>query len=120
MVEHLINFNEDKMSQKVVQVLFEGQPFMGFGDVFKSAHNIILEQLLTDLGASFKQTASERIDGLGPAVEGQNYKLVGAGQAVKAVDFYLLHGDSTFYGMPINKNHVELMKDLTPYNFLTR
>ena len=120
MVEHLINFDPEIKKQRVVQVNIKDELVTAFEDFDGTSHNRMLENLLTKEGINFNLVVSPNsldVPGLGPAIKGEDYEIVGAGAVFKGRDVYLFTGKSTFYGIPINKERAKELTELTDYNF---
>jgi hypothetical protein len=95
---------------KVVQLSIDGKPLLAFGNII---HGNILASVLRKFGIEYK-LLENRLHERVPAIEGEHYKVLGAGKAAidaesKKAYFWDISGG---YGIGINEEHVNEIRKL--------
>ena len=103
-INQISGFNEKLVVQKFIQVYVKEKPYLKF---FNNSiyHYFALEEFLDNLKINYVKI--EKHGDLIPFPEGENYKLVGAGQTQTLSGECILHGESTSYNIKTNKKHLE-------------
>ncbi len=115
-----INWPEKSGEYKVVQLQMDQQNYIRFDPEYGSTHGSILMGLASKLRRYDRLQMIDFSDSTGtyqiPAPESDWYKLVGAGKAridlaKRRASFY---GNSYNYGVGINSQHLDSMREFTP------
>jgi len=95
---------------KVVQLLIDGKPNLAFGD---TNHGDILANFLKKFGIDFK-VLENRLHEMSPAIEGERYKVLGAGRAAVNTESKKAYfwEKSAGYGIGISEEHVNEIRKL--------
>ena len=95
---------------KVVQLLIDGKPNLAFGD---TNHGDILANFLKKLGIDFK-VLENRLHEISPVIEGERYRVLGAGKAVIDAESRKAYfwDKSAGYGVSISEEHVNEIRKL--------
>ena len=95
---------------KVVQLSIDGKPLLAFDDI---NHGNILANFLKKFGIDFK-VLENRLRERVPAIEGERYKVLGAGKAVIDAESRKAYfwDKSAGYGVSISEEHVNEIRKL--------
>ncbi len=102
-----VNWPEKDGRYKVVQIYLDGEPDMIF-DGLDMFHGISLFNYLLKRGIT-AETFMDKAGQLAPVLEGEKYKVVGAGNGIVKVEdrSLICHGRSRGYEIGIDATHLE-------------
>lgn len=100
---------------KVVQLEFDGSPYLRFAQEKRETHAVISMNFFDGLDVEYR-TVKGRSDANVPDLEGNGYRVHGMGRARVDVDKKRasFSGDSFDYGIGIDRRHLESMKTKEP------
>jgi hypothetical protein len=110
----LTNWPRSSGEFKVVQMEVDGQPFMIFGPE-GTFHTVLIKEIGEKLERPMP-TVKDHSGGEIPALEGEWYKVWGAGKALanKEKRELIFYGQSKTYGIGISAEHLERIRAMKP------
>jgi hypothetical protein len=110
----LTNWPRSSGEFKVVQMEVDGQPFIIFGST-DTFHTLMIKEIGERLNREMP-TVKDRSGGEIPALEGEWYRVWGAGKALanKEKRELIFYGRSKAYDIGISKEHLERISAMKP------